>query len=241
MNIALVGYGKMGKAVEKIAVERGHIITFRIDRDRFGELDRIDRSNTDAVIEFSSPQIVISNLEALIPRKLPIIVGTTGWFRELPYIEQLVNTHQSTLLYSPNFSIGVNLFLKLNAKLAEIMNRFPQYDVFIEEQHHKYKVDAPSGTALAISQIIIDNLDRKNKIVTNKELAHRAPLEDELSVSSVRAGEIFGLHRVVYTSAVDKIEMEHEVYSREGFALGAVIAAEWLQGKKGVYDFWSVL
>jgi len=241
MNIALVGYGKMGKAVEQIATQRGHIITFRIDRDRFGEIERINPTNTDVVIDFSHPQILLPNVEKLLQLNLPIVVGTTGWYGSLPDIQKMVFEKQGAFLYASNFSIGVNLFFKINSFLAQFMDKHPQYDCFVEERHHKHKMDAPSGSALTLANGILAHLKRKKCIILANELTNRHPTDDELSLAITRAGEITGQHRVVYTSPIDKIEILHEAYSREGFAIGALTAAEWLHGRTGFFEFAEVL
>ncbi|RMG19831.1 MAG: 4-hydroxy-tetrahydrodipicolinate reductase [Bacteroidetes bacterium] len=237
MNIALLGYGKMGKAIEQEALQRGHHISFKIDLHNYEQLQQLKPENTDVVIEFTHPDSFWNNLQALLPKGIPLVSGTTGWHQRLPEVRQLVETQRAAFMYSSNFSIGVNILFILNRRLARLMNRYPEYDCFIEEQHHRHKADAPSGTALSLAQDLIDRLDRKTTLATHA-LLHRAPLPEELSVGYVRSGEIAGRHRVCYTSEIDTLTIEHHAHQRRGFALGAVIAAEWLKDKgEGFYDF----
>lgn len=236
MNIALIGYGKMGKAIEQEALARNHQIVARIDKDNLDEIKTLPAANAEVVIEFTHPDSFFDNLDKVLPLQIPVVTGTTGWHDEIGKVEGLVKKHDTSLLYSSNFSIGVNLLFKLNQRLAELMNAHAQYDCYIEEQHHRHKADAPSGTAHSLANQIIGGLDRKSEIATDS-LLNRKPKPDELSIGYIRSGEIIGKHKVSYTSEIDSISITHEAYNRRGFALGAVIAAEWLYGKKGLHNF----
>lgn len=236
LKIALIGYGQMGKAVEAIAKERGHTISHRIDRNDNRILSILNKQNTDVAIEFTQPDAVVENINQSMKCKIPLVTGTTGWLSRMEEVENCVKEHDGALMWSSNFSVGVNILFKMNKLLAEIMNQYPEYDPLIEEKHHRLKKDAPSGTAKTLATDLLDRLARKDSVVSS-ELEHRAPLENELSVSFSRAGRIVGEHSVIYTSAVDEITLSHRAFDRSGFALGAVIAAEWMTGKKGIYNF----
>ncbi|MEM7375004.1 MAG: 4-hydroxy-tetrahydrodipicolinate reductase [Bacteroidota bacterium] len=236
MNIALIGYGKMGKAIEQEALARNHTIQARIDLHNKEELKSLNPNNTDAVIEFTHPSSFEGNLHAVMALGIPMVTGTTGWHDNKEAVEAAVNKVKGSLIHSSNFSIGVNVLFMLNQRLAAIMNQYPEYDCYIEEQHHRHKADAPSGTAHSLAQQVLAELERKNSIASD-ELRHRAPTDDELSVGYIRSGEIIGTHRVAYTSEIDSIRIEHQAYNRRGFALGAVVAAEWIVGKTGIYEF----
>jgi len=237
MNIALIGYGRMGKAIEQEALLRSHEISFKIDKDNQHLIQQITPENTDAIIEFTHPDSFFPNLQALLPLGIPIVSGTTGWHTQMEQVLTMVEDHQGVFLYSSNFSIGVNVLFKLNERLAELMNPYPEYDPFIEEQHHRHKADAPSGTAISLAHQVLDGLDRKD-MVSDESLRHRAPKDEELSVGYIRGGEIFGRHKVAYTSKIDTIQIIHQAHNRRGFAQGAVVGAEWLvKQATGVYDF----
>lgn len=236
MNFSLLGYGKMGKAIEKEAEARGHRISYRIDLDNYEHLSKISSENTDVIIEFTHPDSFWKNLRRTLPLKVPIVSGTTGWHDKINEVEQLVSKSGSGFMYSSNFSVGVNILFILNEQLARLMNKYPTYDCFIEEQHHRYKADAPSGTAMSLGHQILENLDRKTNIAT-ETLLNRAPQSEELSIGYIRSGEIRGRHKICYTSDIDTISLEHHAHNRRGFALGAIIAAEWMKGKKGFFNF----
>jgi 4-hydroxy-tetrahydrodipicolinate reductase len=236
LSIALVGYGKMGKAVEKEALGRGHQIVARVDRNEEAKLTALSPSEVDAIIEFTHPDSFWGNMETLLPTGIPLVTGTTGWYDDKARLEKLVIQHQASLMYAANFSVGVNILFKLNRDLARLMNRYPEYDPYIEEQHHRFKADAPSGTAIALAEGLMEELDRKTT-VSNEELRSRPPGPEELSVGYTRAGGIIGKHRVSYFSEIDQVTIMHEAYNRRGFALGAVIAAEYIQGKDGMRNF----
>ncbi len=230
MKIALLGYGRMGKTIERIAIERGHSISHRISRD----IEKSDLSEADVAIDFSIPKAAFTNIKTCINNKLPVISGTTGWLENYEQAVKLCEAENSAFLYASNFSIGVNLFFELNEKLAKIMDPFPNYSVEIEETHHLQKLDAPSGTAISLAQQIITN-SRK----TGWQLDHAE--ENEIPITAKREENVPGTHTVSYNSDIDSIEIKHTAHSREGFALGAVVAAEWIRDKKGVFSMKDVL
>ena len=239
LRIAIVGYGRMGRAVEREAQERGHSISHRIGRSNADEMDALSKENTDCVIEFTRPESALPNFERLLKTGVPVVTGTTGWLDHLETLQAQVLSQNGAFLYSSNFSIGVNVLFKLNTILARLMNRYPDYDCYVEEAHHRHKKDAPSGTALSLADQILDNLDRKSEVASD-ELRHRPPNPDELSVAFTRAGEIIGKHSVSYISDIEQVKISHEAFNRRGFALGAVIAAEWLFNKQGFYNFTEI-
>ncbi len=228
MNIVLIGYGKMGKTIERIAIQRGHEIAGRIDIDNTGDLDT---ANADVAIEFSHPDAAYQNVRRCLERGIPVVCGTTGWLDKKEEIEKLTLEKDATFFYASNYSLGVNLFFKLNERLAAMMNQFPAYDVAIDEVHHIEKKDAPSGTAITLAEGVMGQLDRKHRWVKAGEGA-----PEDLQIQSFRRDDVPGTHIVKYTSAVDDIEITHTAHTREGFALGAVMVAEWLVGKKGILN-----
>ncbi len=228
MKILLVGYGKMGKTIERIALDRGHAIAGRIDIDNISDLDHVQ---ADVAIEFSHPEAAFENVKKCVLRKIPVVCGTTGWLARKPEIDRLTGENDTTFFYASNYSLGVNLFFKLNEQLARMMNQFDTYDVAIDEVHHAQKKDAPSGTAITLAEGVIKNLERKTK--WSKEAAAG---KDEIEIQSFRIDEVPGTHVVKYSSAIDDIEIKHTAHTREGFALGAVMVAEWIRGKKGVLN-----
>jgi 4-hydroxy-tetrahydrodipicolinate reductase len=230
MKIALIGYGKMGKMIEEEALKRNHQIILRIDIENRSTITVNDLKKCDVAIEFTSPQSAIQNIKWCIDAELPVVVGTTGWYEQIDEIKAYCTAKNGSVLYASNFSVGVNIFFALNEYLARIMNNYPQYNPLIEEIHHQHKLDAPSGTAISIAQGIINNLERKKSFV-NQYAQH----SDQLSVISYRQGEVPGTHIVKYQSEIDDIEIKHQAHNRKGFALGAVIAAEWLLNKKGFF------
>ncbi|HLO43974.1 MAG TPA: 4-hydroxy-tetrahydrodipicolinate reductase [Leadbetterella sp.] len=236
MRIALLGYGKMGKAIEKVALERGHEVVFKIDLNNADEKQNINKENVDVVIEFSSPHSAYSNLEFCMKKGLKTVCGTTGWLDSRLEIEQLCQTNGAGFFYASNYSIGVNLFFKINELLAKLMAPHSQYEIFTSEIHHTEKLDAPSGTAITIAEGIMKNYDSKKKWVNNQIAA-----KDELAIWSSREGKIPGTHAVKYISEIDEIEIKHTAYTRMGFALGAVLAAEWINDKVGVYGMNDLL
>lgn len=235
MKIALLGYGKMGKVIEKIAISRGHDLTVTIDNKK----EWTEKSNlldsVDIAIDFSTPENIMENIDECFKRNIPLVVGTTGWYNEIDSLKEMCNSTNNSFLWASNFSIGVNIFFKINQELAKLMNKYDNYEIKLEEIHHTAKLDAPSGTAISLANDIIESIERKNKWVlggsTNQE---------DLSINSKRIDPVPGTHSIKYESEIDKIEIIHTAKSREGFALGAVIGAEWLINKKGWYEFKEV-
>ncbi len=235
MNIALIGYGKMGKEIEKIALKRNHSIVLKVDVDNKDSITAADLKKADVAIEFSTPHTVLSNIKKCFDADVPIVVGTTGWYENFDAIKTEAQKGNKTLFYATNYSLGVNLFFKVNKYLAELMNKYPDYEVSMEEIHHIHKLDKPSGTAITLAEQIIKHIDRKNKwSITNKEA-------DTLFIEDKREGEVPGTHFIKYHSAVDDIEIMHKAHNRQGFALGAVIAAEFVKGKKGIFNMGDVV
>ncbi|HEY8780919.1 MAG TPA: 4-hydroxy-tetrahydrodipicolinate reductase [Mucilaginibacter sp.] len=241
MKIALLGYGKMGKIIEKIAIDRKHEIVLKIDYDNRHELTAENLQKADVAIEFSTPATVFGNIEHCFIAGVPVVVGTTGWYDEIDRVKQQCEQSDSSLIYASNFSIGVNVFFHVNRVLAKLMNNYPYYDVQVEEIHHTQKLDAPSGTAITIAEGILDNLDSKKEWVNvltadGDETANDNIKSDQLLIESFRIDSVPGTHTVIYDSEVDTIEFKHTAHNRNGFALGAVMAAEWIQDKKGFFS-----
>jgi len=230
MKIALLGYGKMGKVIETIALERSHEITFIKTRHNSFE----GLQNADIAIDFSIPETAVTNITACFDKNIPVISGTTGWLSEYEKVAADCIQKNGSFIYSSNFSLGVNIFFELNEKLAQMMQNLKQYNVSMEEIHHTQKLDKPSGTAISLAEGIIKNLDYKNWTL-------EAAKPHELFIDVKRISSVPGTHKINYTSSVDKIEITHTASNRNGFALGAVIAAEWLLGKKGIYTMKDVL
>ena len=230
MKIALLGYGKMGKVIERIALERGHEIVLK--KDEFNTFDGL--ATADVAIDFSAPNIAVNNISTAINIGIPVVSGTTGWLEEYHKIEQLCNEKNAAFLYGSNFSLGVNLFFELNDYLARMMSKFKEYNVSMEEVHHTHKLDKPSGTAISLANAVINHTDKNNWAIEN-------PKEDDLFIDVKRIDEVPGTHSVFYNSEVDFIEIKHVAHNRDGFALGAVVAAEWIIGKKGVFSMKDVL
>lgn len=236
MRIALLGYGKMGKTIEQIALQRGHEISARIDISNRSDMFDINTENTDVVIEFSSPESAYGNLKFCMEFGLPTVCGTTGWLQHKEEIEKLCEENEAAFFYASNYSIGVNLFFELNKTLARLINPYRDYAVTTNEIHHTEKKDSPSGTAITLAEGIIENFDGKNKWVNN-EIAN----PNEVPIWSSREGKVPGTHTIKYISDVDEIEITHKANNRMGFALGAVVAAEWLQGKQGIFGMQELL
>lgn len=237
MKIALLGYGKMGKAIEAVAVDRGHDIGVTIDDedDWMNKLD--DLRDCDVAIDFSLPSTVVSNIMRCFDLDMPIVVGTTGWYDQLDSVVHDCQQRNQSLFVASNFSIGMNIMFELNRRLAQLMNGYDDYDVQIEETHHIHKLDAPSGTAITLANDIIEELDRKDEWQLKGEktgLFHRSK-KDVVEITSVREGEVPGIHEVTYDSEIDTITLRHSAKSRKGLALGAVLAAEFMEGKKGYH------
>ncbi|MDI9880696.1 4-hydroxy-tetrahydrodipicolinate reductase [Flectobacillus longus] len=236
MNIVLLGYGKMGKVIEKIALSRGHNIVARIDVNNRSEFDALTAADVDAVIEFSHPLSAYDNVKSCIEKGIPVVSGTTGWLEKKPELEALTLEKGSAFFWSSNYSIGVNIFFKLNKMLAKLISPQKQYSVSTTEIHHTEKKDSPSGTAITIAEGLIENLAGKEKWINNE-----IPAENEVAIWSAREGKVPGTHIVKYISDIDQIEILHQAHGREGFALGAVIAAEWIADKKGVFGMDDLL
>lgn len=230
MKIALLGYGRMGKAIEEIALERGHEIVIRKDVEPVD----LDLGIADAAIDFSHPTAAFDNIKNCIDSKVAVVSGTTGWLDRFDEIKSYCEDQEGAFIYASNFSIGVNLFFNLNAQLAKMMEQIKGYDISMEEIHHVHKLDAPSGTAISLANDILQNSEKKQWSI-------ETPESDDLFIKVKREGEVPGTHSVSYTSVIDAIEIKHTAFNRTGFALGAVVAAEWLHGKKGVFNMKDVL
>ncbi len=231
MKIALVGYGKMGKIIDELASAKGHEIVARLTETPTAH----NLKNPDVVIEFSQPEVAFINIKNCLELQIPVVCGTTGWLARKTEAEQIALDNDTAFLYGSNFSLGVNLFFALNEKLADLMRPFQQYNVQLEETHHTHKKDAPSGTAISLAEGIISHNPRFNawKLEETRDA--------ELGIFAIREDEVPGTHRVYYRSDVDEIEVSHTAFSRNGFAQGAVIAAEWIVGKKGNFSMQDVL
>jgi 4-hydroxy-tetrahydrodipicolinate reductase len=229
MRIVLIGYGKMGREIERLAIGRGHEIVAKIDIDNASDLNSLTSDDADVAIEFSNPASAFSNIMTCIKKQIPVVCGTTGWLDKKQEVEAATKSYQSTFFYASNYSIGVNLFFRLNKMLANLMAPHKEYAIYTNEIHHTEKKDSPSGTAITIAEGIIEAYPEKDKWVNNQ-----IPASNEVAIWSQRESIKPGTHTVKYISKVDQIEMTHEAFSREGFALGAVIAAEWVKDKKGV-------
>ena len=229
MKIALIGYGKMGHIIERIALERGHEIVSKVDVDNQDEFDSDAFASADVAIEFTVPAKAVENYRKSWAAGVPVVSGTTGWNSVLPELKEEIAANGYTLFWASNFSLGVNLFFELNKRLAQMMNRYANYDVAMTEIHHTEKKDAPSGTAITLAEGILENLDRKSEWVLVD--SQQSTDNSQLGIEALREGKVPGTHIVKYDSAVDSITIKHEAKSREGFALGAVVAAEFLVGK----------
>lgn len=236
MNIAIIGYGKMGKEIEKIALERGHQVPLKISSTNLLDLNSDNLKNIDAAIEFSSPENAIKNIYSCIDGNVPVVVGTTGWYDQFDEVSGKLKQNNGTLLHATNCSIGVNIFFKINETLAKLMNKQSSYDVSVEETHHTQKLDAPSGTGITLAEGIVENLERKSTWVKDN-----GSEQNELSVISHRIDKVPGTHTITYSSEIDSIDITHTAHNRKGFALGAVIAAEWIANKKGIFTMNDVL
>ncbi|MEQ6122554.1 4-hydroxy-tetrahydrodipicolinate reductase [Reichenbachiella sp. MALMAid0571] len=230
MRIALVGYGKMGQLIEKLAIERGNTISKVIDLNNSSEITEITPDTTDVVIEFTSPESAFNNIMSVLKQKVPVVSGSTGWLDKMPEVEKYCKENSGTFFYASNYSLGVNIFFKVNKYLAELMAG-KGYKVSVEDIHHIHKLDAPSGTGITIAEGIIE----KNKDLSSWKEGEASD-SSVLSIYSKREGEVPGTHSVNYTSEIDDIRITHEAHTRKGFAMGAVMVAEWLSDKKGVFN-----
>jgi 4-hydroxy-tetrahydrodipicolinate reductase len=230
MKIALLGYGKMGQVIERIALERGHEIVLKKDETNSFE----GLSNADVAIDFSVPTAAVNNISSCFHANVPVISGTTGWLEHYDEIATLCAAKNGGFISSSNFSLGVNIFFELNDYLAKIMSKFDSYKVEMEEIHHTQKLDAPSGTAISLAKGVIENSSYTDWTIENPE-------QNQIHIESKRIGTVPGTHTVTYNSSVDAIEIKHTAHNREGFALGAIIAAEWIVGKQGIFTMKDVL
>ena len=228
MKIALIGYGKMGKTIEQIALQRGHQIVSIIDINNTADFDSEAFRSADVAIEFTTPATALGNYMRCFEANVPVVSGTTGWLSHLDEVKAKCEQEGKTFFYASNFSVGVNIFFALNRYLAKIMNGFPAYDVRMTEVHHIHKLDAPSGTAITLAEGILDNVERKERWTLET-----AEQPTDLPIHAIREGEVPGIHEIIYESEADTISIKHDAKSRAGFALGAVIAAEFTAGKKG--------
>ncbi len=234
MNIAIIGYGKMGRVIERIALERGHSITAKIT-SKEADFSTEILEGSDVAIEFSVPSAAILNIQKCFDARVPVVVGTTGWMNHFNQVSSECYSKKGGLFYASNFSVGVNIFFKVNQLLAKLMN--PQdYQVRMEEIHHTQKLDSPSGTALTLAHQILDNVNRKDSWVESE-----SPNSDQLGITAKRIADTPGTHIVTYENAIDKIEIMHEAKGREGFALGSVLAAEFMAGKEGIFGMDDLL
>ena len=236
MKIILIGYGKMGKAIEEVAIQRGHEIILKIDQPNLNEFTKDNLSKGDVAIEFTGPSTAFENVKKSIEFGVPTVSGSTGWIEKLDEIKKLCSEKQGTFIYSSNYSIGVNIFFEINKKLAAMMADHPSYEVILEEIHHSQKKDAPSGTAITLADQILQQVKRKKQWVN--ELSENT---EDLEIISQRIDTTPGTHSVKYSSVIDDIEIIHTAHNRQGFAAGAVLAAEFIKGKKGIFTMKDVL
>ena len=239
MRIALYGYGKMGKAIEEVALSRGHGIGLKVDAVNAGAAP----TGCDVAIEFSKPGQALANMELCVKAGVPVVVGTTGWYDHMGDVKALVHTYRGSLLWASNFSIGVNLFFRVNKRLAQLMDKQPGYAVHIDEIHHIHKLDAPSGTAITLARDIDLSTQRYSgwDLTPDPSPKERGAEPARVPIISERTGEVPGKHSITWTSPEDRIIITHEAFSRKGFATGAVIAAEWLRGRKGLFTMDDLL
>lgn len=238
MKVALVGYGKMGKEIEKILPSRGHEVVLKSNREN--PLLPEQLKNVDVAIEFSTPDTVINHIHLLIENNIPTVVGTTGWNESYQLVKQKVNAKNGALVHASNFSIGVNLFFKLNEQFAKLMSVYHEYTPSITEIHHTEKLDAPSGTAITLAKGLLSN-DSTLEDWHCEQSDKKKSKENSLHIEAIRENDVKGTHIVKYKSAIDTLSIQHEAHNRQGFALGAIIAAEWILNKKGIYTMKDVL
>jgi len=236
MKIGLIGYGKMGRTIEGIAVERGHDVVLKIDLDNLDELNASNLSKTNVVIEFTGPHSAYNNVMQCLQAGVPVICGSTGWLEKYEAVKKYCLSANGTLLYASNFSVGVNIFFEVNKRLAELMATRPDYNIMMTEIHHTQKKDAPSGTAITLAEQILEKIPRKKSWVNSK-----SNNDADLEIISERIDPAPGIHKVKYSSSIDEIEITHTAHSRHGFALGAVLAAEFIYDKKGIFTMKDVL
>jgi 4-hydroxy-tetrahydrodipicolinate reductase len=240
MNIALIGYGKMGKVIEQIALERGHTISFIVNSQNKNFTSE-ELKTSDVAIEFTQPEFAVKNMHRCFEAQVPVVVGTTGWYDKFEALKKCCTEHNGALLHATNFSLGVNIFYEINERLAALMSHQNQYTVKVEETHHTEKLDAPSGTAISIAEGIIANHNAYNSWKLAEENFELSTLNFQLPIIAHRLPNVPGTHTVTYESSVDKLEITHEAKSRYGFALGAVLAAEFIADKKGIFTMKDLL
>ena len=236
MKFALIGYGKMGMAIEEIALQKGHEIVLKINIDNLEDFTTANLKKADVAIEFSHPDSAFENIKTCLEAGLPVVCGTTGWLQRYEEATNICKQQQGALLVASNFSIGVNIFFEVNKRLAALMVPHTNYDVSLEEVHHTQKKDAPSGTAITLAEQVLEKITRKKKWVN-----HLSDNPDELEIISDRVDPVPGTHKVKYSSSIDDIEIIHTAHNRQGFAAGAVLAAEFIAGKKGIFTMKEVL
>lgn len=230
MKIALLGYGKMGKTIEQLAIERGHTIVLKTSRNS----NTLELNNADVAIDFSVPSAAFNNIKTCLEHQIPVISGTTGWLDQYNEVLEICTANNGTFLYASNFSLGVNLFFELNKKLSQLVANRPEYKVALEEIHHTQKLDAPSGTAISLAEDIINNSNYTGWTLNSPE-------SSEIPITAKRIEHVPGTHSITYNSDIDSIEITHTAHNRKGFALGAIVAAEWIASKKGVFTMQDVL
>ncbi len=236
MKIALIGYGKMGKAIEAVAKENGDEIVLKISSSNQNEFTADNLKHADAAIEFTNPHSAVENIKKCLDANIPVVCGTTGWLKDLPEIKNYIEQKKGAFLFASNFSVGVNLFFALNEYLASLMSSHEEYEVSIEEVHHTQKKDAPSGTAITLAEQLLEKIKAKKNWVNNK-----TNKESELEIISKRIDDVPGIHTIKYNSPIDYIEITHSAYNRKGFAGGALLAAKFIAGKKGIFTMKDVL
>ena len=236
MNIALIGYGKMGKAIEEIALQRGHTVTLKIDINTMDQFTKDNLQSCDVAIEFTSPHSAVDNIITCLRAGIPVVSGSTGWLARWEEVKSECDKNSGCLLYASNYSVGVNIFFEVNKRLAQLMNHHAVYEVSMTEIHHTEKKDAPSGTAITLAEQILENISRKKQWVNQASIS-----SEDLPIISERIDPAPGTHIVKYSSGIDDIEITHTAHSRKGFATGAVLAAEFLHGKKGIFSMKDVL
>jgi 4-hydroxy-tetrahydrodipicolinate reductase len=236
IKIGLIGYGQMGRVIEAIARERGHEIVFIIDAENRKEMTPNLLRRADVAIEFTHPDAAFGNIRSCLEAGVAVVSGTTGWMHRMDEVRELCEQYQCGLFHASNFSLGVNLFMELNNHLAKLMNRYPQYRARLEEIHHTRKADAPSGTALALVNQLTQNIDRFES--WSDELI---PGANQVQITSIREGQVIGIHEIHFTSVEDQITIRHEAFNRQGFATGAILAAEFMPGKRGIFSMKDLL
>jgi len=233
MNIALIGYGKMGKAIKEIAEEKGHHVSLIIDKKNSDQMNAEHFKDIDVAIEFSTPEAAVHNFKKCFEMNIPVVTGTTGWYDEMEEIKDICLQEEKSMIWGSNFSVGVNIFFKINTYLARIAAKHKEYQPFLSETHHTAKLDKPSGTAISLANQILEEYKNLDGWSLEQE-------KDKLPVEAKREEGIFGIHEISYQSEIDDIQIKHTAKSRKGFALGAVLAAEWLHNKKGFYSFYEI-